>query len=795
MGDIAMKYLPKGNIRPSPFFSAMTLLLASSTAIGWIFHIPVLTYFHSSLPAMQPITAIGLMMCALAILLTKDSANERKNLLLIFILSSMASFFGLLILADYAFDLNLQLIIQRPAPQASLNFLFIGLAILIYNFRPKLMRLGQIFLILPIANAIIVLTGYIFSTKEFYGFPLKEDAIGMAVHTALGFIFLAFALLFKRPNEGMMALLTSEMPSGRMARRIFFTGILAPPIVGVLTRIGLAAGWYNINVQISLFATIIVGLLLRKTWKAAQQAEKEELLLKQALEERQIFSSLIENASDFIGIADVDGKPVYVNPAGRRMVGLSADYPIEKTQIPEYYTPDQRDFATNVIMKAMIEKDYWLGETFFRNWQTNEAIPVSDQHFMIRETGTRKLLGMGTITRDITEIKKAQELIRQTKERFELALWGGNLGAWDWNIKTGEVVFNSRWAERRGYKLEEIKPEVESWIKGIHPEDLPHVKKILDDYLGGIVAEYEVEFRVLTKTGAWIWILDRGKIFTRDNEGKPIRMVGTELDITQQKQIQILNEKLFKESQQATKIRENVLAIVSHDLKNPLSAVSLLTQLMGRSKQLPPEKIKDFAEKIQASVSQMQLLIGDLSDFSKIQSGTFSVVMTPTFFREALKTIIDQHKIQAEQKGQTIEVENAADSAILNLDLRRICQVLSNLLGNAIKFTPEGGKIRLKIIEEKDNLMVSVSDNGPGIPQEQLPKIFERFWQAEKTKHLGSGLGLSIAKGIVEAHGGKIWAESQLGVGTSFYFMLPLLAHEVKIIPALHDIPSQVQHL
>src|SRR5262245_60832472 len=119
-------------------------------------------------------------------------------------------------------------------------------------------------------------------------------------------------------------------------------------------------------------------------------------------DERQVLVSFPEISPDFIGIADPNGKPVYLNPAGRRMVGLPADYPVENTQIPDYYSIDQRAFASDVIVRSMIEQGRWHGETYFRHWQTQEAILVSDEHFMIREPKTGRVLGMGTITRDIS---------------------------------------------------------------------------------------------------------------------------------------------------------------------------------------------------------------------------------------------------------------------------------------------------------------------------------------------------------------------------------------------------------
>ena len=137
--------------------------------------------------------------------------------------------------------------------------------------------------------------------------------------------------------------------------------------------------------------------------------------------------------------------------------------------------------------------------------------------------------------RDISERKRAEERIRQSQERFELALKGGDLAAWDWDVRSGEVTFAARWAEMRGFRPDEIEPHVESWLSGLHPDDLPHVQKVLADHFHGLIPEYESEHRVRTKSGEWIWVLDRGRVFARDARGEPTRMVGTELDITGRK--------------------------------------------------------------------------------------------------------------------------------------------------------------------------------------------------------------------------------------------------------------------
>jgi len=780
----------------SKSFCILAGAISILAAAGWIFGIELLTRIHPALPAMQPNTAAALVLGAVAIVFTQNGRDSEKDRLIACAIAAVVSLIGLLTLCEYVFswDLGLDGIFirsadtlaaplypGRPSPQTAANFAMLGAALLIFNSRVLSIRIGQACALVVGANAVVALTGYIFSTSQFYGFPPIRSGIGMAVHTAASFILLALGLLCSRPNDGMMSLVTSDTQGGAMGRRILLTGVLAPLLIGALTRIGVYANWYGAGVQVSLFAVVIVALILRTTWQAARQSEQGELRaraaldesqtanerLQKALDERRVFAALIENSSDFIGIADPGGKAVYLNPAGRRMVGLPANYSVEDTTIADYYHPDERAFVSDVILRSMLEHGHWQGETYFRHWQTQKAIPVSDEHFMIRDPGTGRVLGMGTVTRDISDIKRSQDQLRQSEERFDLALRGADLGAWDWNIKTDEVIFNPKWAEMRGFGLQEIKPHVDSWSSGVHPDDWPRVQKSMTDYFQGLIPEYEAEFRALTKSGDWIWILDRGKVFARDEKGQPLRMVGTELDITQRKRLE-------EELRSAIRTREDVLAIVSHDLLNPLGTIQLVAELFSRMERIEVNKAQDFVGKIQRSIDEMRGLIGDLLDFAKIQSGTFSVVASRDRLSRVVIPMIDGLRAQAEAKRQTLEVDLPSELPEVAMDARRIGQVISNLVRNAIKFTPREGTIRISARQQEQKIVVSVTDTGPGIPQEHLLRIFDRFWQAPETKELGSGLGLSIAKGIVEAHGGTIWAESQIGKGSSFFFTMPL---------------------
>jgi PAS domain S-box-containing protein len=236
----------------------------------------------------------------------------------------------------------------------------------------------------------------------------------------------------------------------------------------------------------------------------------------------------------------------------------------------------------------------------------------------------------------------------------------------------------------------------------------------------------------------------------------------------------IENARLFSEAQQAAKTREDVLAVVSHDLKNPVTVMGLAAHLLRQYDRIDKHKFSQLGETIQHAVDRMHVLISDLLDYAKVQSGTFAIETSAEGIDRVAIPAIEALRLLAAAKRQTLITDIPMDLPAVTVDVRRIGQVVSNLVGNAIKFTPEGGTVRVSARQWGHEIIVSIADTGPGIPVEHLSKVFDWFWQAQMSKQMGSGLGLSIAKGIVEAHRGRIWAESQLGKGSSFFFTLPL---------------------
>jgi signal transduction histidine kinase len=238
------------------------------------------------------------------------------------------------------------------------------------------------------------------------------------------------------------------------------------------------------------------------------------------------------------------------------------------------------------------------------------------------------------------------------------------------------------------------------------------------------------------------------------------------------------NARLYLESQQAVRAREEVLAIVSHDLRNPLNAVTLGASLLQMSKTLSDDD-REQVEAIQVSGKRMSRLIADLLDVTRLEGGKrLPIELSVVGVRELLDEAEELFRAQAGAAQVSMEYRGAEEVPPVHADRHRVMQVLSNLIGNAMKFTPPGGRVDVDVSRRGEHVLFAVSDTGPGIPKENLQDIFSPYWQAKRTERMGAGLGLPIAKGIVEAHGGEIWAESEPGKGTRFYFTLRISTAE-----------------
>ncbi|HEX9607224.1 MAG TPA: ATP-binding protein [Gemmatimonadaceae bacterium] len=233
-----------------------------------------------------------------------------------------------------------------------------------------------------------------------------------------------------------------------------------------------------------------------------------------------------------------------------------------------------------------------------------------------------------------------------------------------------------------------------------------------------------------------------------------------------------------RRAEMLVQVREDVLGVVAHDLRNPLNLILMTTELLIEE-QLTPERRTEMLNIAMRAAKQMNRLIDDLLDHVRLQAGKLSLdveeVSVETIMRQAEETF----RPLAERRHLHFETA-PHDDAIVRADPARVSQIVGNLIGNAIKFTPEKGSVKLRATPEDKQVVFQVVDDGPGIPPDNISHLFDNFWQERKSDKRGVGLGLAIVKELVEAHGGKIWVESKVDHGSTFSFSLPAVGFPVE---------------
>jgi len=228
---------------------------------------------------------------------------------------------------------------------------------------------------------------------------------------------------------------------------------------------------------------------------------------------------------------------------------------------------------------------------------------------------------------------------------------------------------------------------------------------------------------------------------------------------------------IARQSQAASHPRDDVLSIVAHDLQNPITVISIAANTLLQ--RLSESSVRRPIERIIRSAQRAARLIQDLLEIDAVETGRFSIETSAVEPADVILLAVESQQNLAADASVIIGADLSPDLSAFEADAERLLEVLENLVGNAVKFTNPGGSITVGAARQKDEILLWVKDSGTGISPDQMPHIFDRFWQAKKAERRGTGLGLTICKAIVEAHGGRIWAESILGVGTTVYFTIP----------------------
>jgi len=377
-------------------------------------------------------------------------------------------------------------------------------------------------------------------------------------------------------------------------------------------------------------------------------------------------------------------------------------------------------------------------------------------------------------------------------ERLRLSgiIAGTKTGTWEWNVQTGETVFNEHWAEIIGYSLDEISPvSIETWMKFAHPDDLQKSNELLEKHFRGELDYYECESRMKHNNGQWVWVLDRGKVASWTDDGKPLWMFGTHQDITERKQAeeQLLIAKNAAES--ANTAKSTFLANMSHEIRTPMNGLLGMTQLLEMTGLT--EEQREYTASLKLCGKNLMSLINDILDLSKIEAGKIDIILADFSLRQCINDVVTMQKFVTHDKGLKLEVEVSEEIPHLLLgDQLRIKQILHNLMGNAVKFTVQGSvSVSAHLLEQNETsvlVRIAVQDTGIGIAPESVDQIFQPFTQEDGSttrRYGGTGLGLTISRKLAELVGGTITVESTPGIGSCFAVTLPFIIGTTDITP------------
>jgi PAS domain S-box-containing protein len=471
-----------------------------------------------------------------------------------------------------------------------------------------------------------------------------------------------------------------------------------------------------------------------------------------------------------------DGKFIEVNDNVTRLTGYTREEIIG-------HTVDELKIWDNPDFRARIAKQLWETGRIDNEeveWHTKSGEP----HMMLMSAEIADIGGKKCIVssiNDITYLKKIERNLRQSEEKFNKAFNASPGVLTISKVSDGTFLeINDSFTRVFGFIREEVighkSLELNIWV---NPTDrvnmIHHLKK------QGRVSN--AEYRHRTKSGDIRTLLFSAEQIEFDGESCVLAVTN---DITEYKRMEAQAHEVAN-LRELDRLRTELLANVSHELRTPLASIKgFATMLLDYSKRLNLQEKREYLEIIDKNTDRLVELIEQLLEMSRLGSGMLSIKKSPANIINLCQTVITEARVRAPDHIFTLDLPTQLP--LINIDDKRIRQVLDNVLDNAVKYSDAGTEITLSVRENGQEMLFSVADHGIGIPEKDMPRLFQRMFhgaQAQKTGIVGAGLGLSICKGLIEAHGGKIWVESKEGVGTSCYFALP-------ITPALESNKAEI---
>jgi PAS domain S-box-containing protein len=505
--------------------------------------------------------------------------------------------------------------------------------------------------------------------------------------------------------------------------------------------------------------------------KLARSVEETRILTDSLRRSEERFFTTLASIGDAVIATDLKGNITFINPVAEELIGLTSSRVVsrpisEVLKLINGHTRETVEDPVKRVLESGMKVD--LGKNVILIKHDGNEVPIDDSGSPIKDRDGN-IIGVVLVLRDITDRKKAEKELKGSKDKLNIALEIGNIGIWEWDLLTDEVIFDERMEKMFGIGPGTFKGTFSEFENMLNEEDLPHFRKILSKALNDDTP-FETLFRIRVKNSENIYINAKAMV-EKDGTGRLVKMTGVCFDITEMKRgaeqvLFKLNEELLR----SNKALEQFAYVASHDLQEPLRMVSSFSQLL--SKKYSDKLDDDGKEYIQFAVEgaeRMFNMINDLLAYSRIQT-------RPREFKEVdmnyvMEQVLKNLSLQIQMRKASVTYDKLPG---LRGDANQMIQLLQNLVSNAVKFTSGIPVIHISCVSGSGQNIFSVTDNGIGIDPQYNEKIFKIFQRlVSREEYPGTGIGLAICKIIVERHGGKIWVVSAENSGSTFYFSIP----------------------
>lgn len=480
---------------------------------------------------------------------------------------------------------------------------------------------------------------------------------------------------------------------------------------------------------------------------------------------------ILDSIADPVFVKDEAHRWVYLNAAYCKFMGYRLQDLLGKTDFDFFPAAEAAVFwAKDEIVFQQVQENE--NEEFFTDAAGNQHIIVTKKSRYISDSGAKYIVG---VIRDVTEQKRAEDLLRRREALLQDSQRTAHMGIWEWDIPGNQLSWTDEHFRLFGHEPGAFQPTLERFLLCVHPDDRA---RIAQEVAGAVESakDFALEYRTRLPDGTLRVLEGHGRV-TRGAQGQPLRLFGITQDITARKTMEQELRAQYLRLQELDRLKSNFVNAVSHEIRTPLSSVVGFTEFLEDELGGPlTEQQREFVRQLKAGAKRLEYLVNDLLDFARIEAGSFHLRLEQGQLGSRIQEVVDSFLPQIEAAGLVLQVEVKDAETEVPMDSQRIGQVLINLLSNAIKFTGRGGVIRVRAYRSAESMVVEVHDTGVGIAERDLPRLFERFTQLEPgvRQGKGTGLGLSISKAIIDAHRGKIGVRSREGLGSVFWFTLPL---------------------